>query len=155
MLLWALATVAASNRPAHTTLNNGVQMPWINNGAWDLHHVSPSEAEAMEEWLALGGRGLDTAFSYGTKDQIGVGIAVRNSTVPRDDIFITTKIPCTGNTTSALGYVKADLAQLALPYADLILIHTPSGCKTEAEIQATWAGLEMAIAQNLTRAIGV
>ena len=46
-------------------LNTGAAMPLINNGAWDLHHATPSEADAMVLWMSLGGRGLDTAFSYG------------------------------------------------------------------------------------------
>jgi len=106
-------------------------------------------------WLTLGGRGLDTAFSYGAKDQTGMGAAVRNTAVARGDIFLTTKIPCAGNASGALDYVRTDLQQLGLEYADLILIHTPKACKTHAEIQATWEGLEKAMALNLTRAIGV
>ena len=134
-----------------------VQLPWISNGAWDLHHATPSEADATSLWLQLGGRGLDTAYSYGSADQIGVGDAVRKAapTIPRGDIFVTTKIPCAGNASGALAYVKEDLAQLGLAYADLILIHTPAKCTSDAEIQATWQGLEHALALNLTRAIGV
>ena len=68
----------------------------------------------MSLWLQLGGRGLDTAYSYGSADQIGVGVAVRKAAqagIPRADIFVTTKIPCAGNASGALAYVKEDLAQ--------------------------------------------
>ena len=78
------------------------ELPMISDGAWDLHHTTPSESDAMSLWLELGGRGLDTAFSYGSKDQIGVGVAVRRAApaIPRDQIFVTTKIPCAGNASS-------------------------------------------------------
>eukprot|EP01043_Picozoa_sp_COSAG02_P070868 COSAG02_NODE_12722_length_1503_cov_1.712963_2_plen_118_part_00 len=112
-------------------------MPWISNGAWDLHHATPSETDAMLEWISLGGRGLDTAFSYGVQDQTGMGAAVRNASVPRKELFVTTKIPCAGNASSALDYVRQDLAQLKLPYVDLLLIHQPNGCKTAAELQVS------------------
>jgi aryl-alcohol dehydrogenase-like predicted oxidoreductase len=161
-------TAAAALRPT-LRLSNGLQMPWINNGAWDLHHATPSETAAMLEWVALGGRGLDTAYSYGVKDQTGVGAAVKQTKVPRAELFITTKIPCAGNASGALAYVRQvplprgeggggdmgrrgaryvvgasaraaprgtqDLAQLGLPYADLVLIHQPTACRTAGELQ--------------------
>ena len=74
-------------------LRGGVKMPWISNGAWDLHHSTPSETDAMLEWISLGGRGLDTAYSYGVTDQTGMGAAVRKASVPREELFLTTKIP--------------------------------------------------------------
>lgn len=133
----------------------GVTLPWISNGAYDLHHTTPNQTEAMLLWLSLGGRGLDTAFSYGVTDQTATGAAVRQTSVPRDQVFLTTKIPCAGNASGALEYVRQDLAQLGLPYADLVLIHTPKSCASAAEIQATWKGLEQALSLGLTRSIGV
>ena len=80
---------------------------------------------------------------------------MRQTAVPRGDIFLTTKIPCAGNASAALDYVRQDLSQLQLPYADLILIHQPKGCESTAQLQATWQGLEQAVGLGLARAIGV
>jgi diketogulonate reductase-like aldo/keto reductase len=151
----APALPLVDDRSTGVTLRGGVQMPWISNGAWDLHHTTPDETEAMLEWISLGGRGLDTAYSYGAKDQTGMGAAVGKASVPREDLFLTTKIPCAGNASGAMHYIQQDLAQLKLSYVDLLLIHEPTGCKTAAQLQETWKGLEEALEKRLTRAIGV
>ena len=75
-------------------------------------------------FLKLGGRGVDTAFSY--FNQEAVGQAVREqSIVPRKDIFLTTKIECMGTAELALDAIKWDLSRLGLSYVDLLLIHAP------------------------------
>ena len=141
----------------------------------------------LAAWFKAGGRGLDTAWKY--RNQIAYGDAVttfmKESGTPRSDIFITTKIPCTGDTQKALDLVKEDVEKLGTT-PDLVIIHgsgqippfapgdplycwDPGSpmhpgdpfprylpcCKDIAGIQATWAGLEQALEQNLTRAIGV
>ena len=156
LALFSPVPAAVVGPPCVQLLNAaGVRLPWVSNGAYDLHHISPTETQAMLQWLELGGRGLDTAYSYGAKDQKGVGAAVHQTKVPRAEVFVTTKIPCAGNASAALDYVRQDLSQLQLPYADLVLIHEPSGCKGAAELQGTWKGLEQAVALKLARAIGV
>ena len=119
----------------------------------------------MERWFAQGGRGVDTAWMY--NNQIVVGWALGNTSQPlREDVFVTSKVPCVGTAEGALKYIKQDLAQLAVPQVDLMLIHSPAAlgcppglgrpcCVNASDIQATWKGLEQALAQNLTRAIGV
>ena len=149
---------------SHFEIAKGVFMPWLSNGAVGFPKNNTEQA-AIELWLKQGGRGVDTAWSY--HNQVQVGQAMRNSAVPRPDIFLTTKIPCVGSAAAAMDYIKRDQAQLCggmpgatwcegQPFADLILIHEAgASCKTEAMLQATWKGMEMALAANLTRSIGV
>lgn len=114
---------------------------------------------------------LDTAWNY--HNQQGVGWAIGNvSGAAREELFITTKIPCVGSAQAAVEYVESDLLQLQVAEVDLVLIHSPGiapaplgqplgcwgfqpCCNTSEQLQATWAGLELALARNLTRAIGV
>ena len=159
------------------TIAPGVAMPVISNGYIDriAHRENKSApddtTQAFATWFAQGGRGVDTAYMYKNQPQIGAAIAA--AALPREALFVTTKIHCTGSAATALAMVKADLAQLGLARADLVLIHgtgfvppfapgNPTDCFGQkpccadmAGIQATWAGLEEALAQNLTRAIGV
>ncbi len=101
----------------------------------------------------------------GTETQEAVGAAVTASTVPRDQIFVTTKVPCCtgshaarcsqrgyGNLTTAEA-VDRDLRELGLPQADLILVHWP--CDDDADTVQIYLDLEQALAAGKTRAIGV
>jgi diketogulonate reductase-like aldo/keto reductase len=102
-------------------------------------------------------------------NQVEIAQAIREADIPREELFITTKIPCTGDSESALAHVKADLAQLNLTQLDLVIIHGTGAvppyapgdpqysrnCSSLAHIQATYAGLEKALALKLTRAVGV
>lgn len=148
-------------------------MPVVSNGA-----VTPlnakydaEEAAALEEWIRLGGRGLDSAWNYNL--QGGVGWAIGNtSEAVRAELFVTTKIPCVGSASAALAYIEADLRQLQVASVDLLLIHSPGYgtapvgqpagcwghtpcCANAAELQATWAGLEAAHTKGLVKAIGL
>eukprot|EP01047_Picozoa_sp_COSAG01_P083970 COSAG01_NODE_17815_length_1122_cov_1.169110_1_plen_97_part_10 len=84
-------------------------MPWLSNGAVGYPGHTQEQA-AIELWLSKGGRGVDTAWSY--KNQAQVGYALGNSSVPRSEIFLTTKIPCVGSAAAALRNLRLDLAQL-------------------------------------------
>jgi diketogulonate reductase-like aldo/keto reductase len=64
-------------------------MPWLSNGAVG-YPSNATEQAAMELWLAQGGRAIDTAFSY--HNQAQVGYALGNTSVPRSEIFLTTKV---------------------------------------------------------------
>ena len=126
----------------------------------------------LAPWLAAGGRGIDTAYDYGknvpggTQQSVAAVLAATPS-LKRSDVFITTKIPagldfsgtqCRSlDPTVALGVVKENLKELDTPYVDLVLLHAPCKGLFNADKQnaALWQGLEMALAQNLTRAIGV
>lgn len=75
----------------------------------------------VSEWLALGGRHIDTALEYNS--QTGIGAALRNSTVPRAEVFVTSKIPGPVGGERAVQMVGTCLDQLGLQYIDLMLVH--------------------------------
>merc|ERR1719461_2417300 len=96
-------------------------MPLVNLGHPD--DQSANETQALELWLSLGGSGVDTTWDYDNQDQVGA--AIRASGRSRDSIFVTTKIPHAVGREKALGFVKEDLKEMGLDYADLVLIHSP------------------------------
>jgi diketogulonate reductase-like aldo/keto reductase len=109
------------------------------------------------------------ALAAADHNQAEIAQAIHQSGVRREDLFITTKIPCTGDSDSALAHVRADLQQLGLTQLDLVIIHGTGAvppfapgdpqysknCSSLAHIQATYAGLERALEMNLSRAVGV
>ncbi len=102
------------------TLNNGVEMPILGFG---VYQIPPEQTEqAVTDALAVGYRLLDTAAAYGNEE--AVGRAVAKSGVPREDLFITTKLwvqdPGEDNTRRAF---DASLRKLGLDHVDLYLIH--------------------------------
>ena len=148
VLFGGMATAQPS--PSNTTpIAPGVLLPFANIGGV---HSFPSNYSL---WLDVGGRGLDTALIYDHSDhdvQWSVGDAVAHSGLPRQQLFITTKVPCcpgvgvfvqefdadgwcrdhgyyngTGTGTSIADSVEHDLAQLQLPFVDLLLLHWPCG----------------------------
>ena len=142
-------------------ISPGVFMPYVSLGHPDDGNVT--EKQSLELWLSLGGVGVDTAYDY--MNQNLVGAAIKASGRARDSIFVTTKIPNPVGREKALAFVKEDLKEMSLDYADLILIHSPCtrgfpgspSCtgRDASKILDTWRGLEDALAANLTRAIGV
>ena len=82
-------------------------------------------------------------------DQKSVGKGIKAAGLPRSELFVLTKVP---PILDAAKMVKQDLEQLQLDYVDLILLHNPT---TKADNAAQWAKLENALAQNLTRSIGI
>lgn len=132
------------------TLNNGSEMPQLGFG---VYKVAPDEAEgAVRTALEAGYRSIDTAALYGNED--GVGRAVANSDIPREDLFITTKL-----WNDAHGYDETlrafddSLGKLGLDYLDLYLIHWPVPARN-AYVE-TWKALEKLAAEGRCRAIGV
>ena len=108
-------------------------------------------------WIMAGGRGIDSAWSYDHGgyglSQRQMGIAIKESGVPRSELFITTKIPVSSNVSAADGTIEYDLTQLMVAHVDLLLIHTPG--KSSKDIATTWSAMEAALAAGKTRAIGV
>lgn len=151
-------------------------MPLVSDGAIGYPNHD-RETAGLELWIKSGGRGIDTAFDYYNQRQ--VGWAVGNITcsppacigIPRQQIFLTSKIPCVGSADAAVSYIRQDLELLDQSYVDLMLIHFPGkpgetaewgfGCNSTDPVvmkqqrQATYAGLERALELNLTRSIGV
>lgn len=130
------------------TLNNGVEMPILGFG---VYQIPPENTEqAVSDALAAGYRLLDTAAAYGNEE--AVGRAIGSSGVPRGELFVTTKLwvqdaPAEDNTRRAL---ETSLAKLGLDHVDLYLMHQPYG-----DVYGQWRAMEAAGQEGLARAIGV
>lgn len=129
----------------HQTLNNGVQLPMVGFGTWDVR--GEKGRRCILDALELGCRLIDTAQMYG--NEAIVGEAVRESGLPRQDIFITTKLyrPSAGYQKAKAGIEKS-LHELQTDYIDLVLIHEPyenAPEMYEALKEAYWAGKIRAI----------
>jgi 2,5-diketo-D-gluconate reductase A len=122
-------------------------MPLVGFGTWQL--TGPRCREAVRYALQVGYRHIDTATIY--RNEREVGRAVRDSGVPREEVFITTKLPPrdTGRERRTLG---DSLRALGMDYVDLWLIHWPPGGRAAPQ---TWRQLLAARDQGLARAVGV
>jgi diketogulonate reductase-like aldo/keto reductase len=130
-------------------LNNGVLIPRLGLGVYQSAEGQETET-AVAYALEIGYRLIDTASVYGNEKD--VGRAVKSSRIPREDLFITTKVwnSDQGYDTTLAAFHKS-LAKLAIDYIDLYLIHWPA---TETRLQ-TWRALEELYRQGLCRSIGV
>ena len=131
----------------YVTLNNGVKMPQLGYG---VYQTPPEETEkCVLEAIKNGYRSIDTAQAYNNEE--GVGNAITKCGLPREELFITTKIWITN-----AGYEKAkksideSLKKLKTDYVDLLLIHQPFG-----DYYGTYRAMEEAYSQGKARAIGV
>lgn len=134
----------------YVTLNNGVRIPQIGFGVFQ---VPPETTQSVvERALEAGYRHIDTAAAY--NNEAGVGAAVRASGLPRDQVFITTKLR-NGEQGygSALKAYDDSLARLGLDYADLYLIHWPNPAADK--FVDSWRALERIYHEGRVRAIGV
>ena len=132
------------------TLNNGVAIPQVGFGVFQV----PDEATAAAVGAALeaGYRHIDTAALY--RNERSVGQAIRDSGIPREEIFVTTKLWNTDQGEERAGPAfAASLERLGLDYVDLYLIHWPVPAANR--YAGTWAALEKFLADGRTRAIGV
>jgi 2,5-diketo-D-gluconate reductase A len=132
------------------TLNNGVRMPQLGFGVFQ---VGDGEArEAVATALEYGYRSIDTAALYGNEH--GVGVAVRASGIPREELFVTTKL---WNADQGAARVEPaferSLDKLGLDYVDLYLIHWPVPSRNL--FVETWQAFERLYAHGRARAIGV
>jgi 2,5-diketo-D-gluconate reductase A len=139
----------ASPVPA-VELHDGVSIPQLGFGVFQ---VPPAETRVtVEEALAAGYRHIDTAAAYGNEEGVGAAIAV--SGIPREEIFVTTKLwNSEQGHDSALAAADRSLAALGLDHIDLYLIHWPlpaTGLYLE-----TWRAFEALKAAGKTRSIGV
>ncbi|MBD7956362.1 aldo/keto reductase [Microbacterium sp. Sa4CUA7] len=140
------------------TLANGVQIPKLGLGTWfiDDGKVGRAVGDAIE----IGYRNIDTAQAYG--NERGVGEGVRGSGVPRDELFVSTKLAAEiKEYDAAVTAIDRSLATLDVGYIDLMLIHSPQpwndfrgGDYGEGNRQA-WRALEEAHTAGKIRAIGV
>ncbi|MFC2595230.1 aldo/keto reductase [Corynebacterium durum] len=130
------------------TLNNGVEMPILGLGVYQL--TEPGECErVVSEALELGYRSIDTAASYRNEEAVGRAIAA--SGIPRDELFITSKvwIQDAGEKPARAAFERS-LERLGLDYLDLYLIHQPMG-----DVYGSWRALENINKDGLSRAVGV
>ena len=141
-------------------LNNGVQIPKIGFGTWQISNEDA--VGAVEVALKAGYIHIDSASGYGNEE--GVGQAVRASGIPREELFITTKVPAEIKTyEEAVANIEFSLAKLDLGYIDLLLIHAPqpwdkpwqSGHRYYEENVAVWKALEEFYKAGKVKSIGI
>lgn len=129
------------------TLNNGVEMPVLGFGVYQI--PSDDTEQALMTAIEVGYRLIDTAAAY--QNEEAVGRAVRSSGVPRDEIFVTTKLwiqePGEANARAAF---ERSLKRLGMDHVDLYLIHQPFG-----DYYSAWRAMEQLHAEGAARAIGV
>lgn len=130
-------------------LHNGVEMPYFGLGVYKVEEGAEVESTVAEA-LKLGYRLIDTAALY--QNEEGVGQAVRESGLPREEIFVTTKVWNTDQGyDSALKAFETSLGKLGLDYIDLYLIHWP----VKGKYLETWRALERIYEEGRVKAIGV
>ena len=129
------------------TLNNGVRMPMLGYG---VYQVSNAECErCVLDAISVGYRAIDTAQSYGNEE--AVGSAVQKCGVPRDELFLTTKVWISNaGYEAAKDSIDRSLQKLRTDYIDLLLIHQPFG-----DYYGTYRAMEEAYKAGKLRAIGV
>jgi diketogulonate reductase-like aldo/keto reductase len=129
-------------------LNNGVEMPLLGFGVFQVTDLAECERSVLEA-ITTGYRLIDTAASYMNEE--AVGKAIKSSGVPREDLFITTKLWIQSN-----GYegtkkaFEASLKKLGLDYLDLYLMHQPYG-----DVYGEWRAMQELYKEGRVRAIGV
>lgn len=130
------------------TLNNGVKMPILGFGVFQIDDQEVCE-QAVYNALMAGYRLIDTAAVY--ENEAAVGRAIKRSNIPREEIFVTTKLWIQdAGYESAKKAFEASLARLKLDYLDLYLIHMPYG-----DVHGAWRALEELYREGRIRAIGV
>ena len=131
----------------YTTLSNGIQMPLLGYGVFQ---IPPQEAErCVADALSVGYRLIDTAQAYFNEE--GVGAAIAKSGIPREEIFLVTKVWISNNgEEKAAASIDESLRKLGTDYIDLLLIHQAYG-----DVFGTWRAMEKAYKAGKVRAIGV
>ncbi|MFJ5624600.1 aldo/keto reductase [Peribacillus loiseleuriae] len=130
------------------TLNNGIEMPILGFGVYQIQDVNECE-ESVYKAIMVGYRLIDTAASYLNEE--AVGRAIKRSGVPREELFITTKlwVQDTGYEKTKKAFERS-LERLQLDYLDLYLIHQPFG-----DVYGSWRAMEEFYREGKIRAIGV
>lgn len=131
----------------HRILNNGVEMPVLGFGVYQVGETVCEQC--VRDAIAAGYRSIDTASAY--LNERAVGRAIRRSGVPREELFITTKlwVQDAGYESTKRAFAKS-LERLQLDYLDLYLIHQPFG-----DVYGAWRAMEELYREGAVRAIGV
>lgn len=142
------------------TLNNGVKIQQLGLGTWFI--PDDQAAEAVKAAVALGYRHIDTAQAYG--NERGVGDGVRTCGVPREELFVVSKVAAEHKTyESAAASIDETLAKMGLDYLDMMIIHSPqpwvevnqSENRYKEGNRQAWKALEEAYNEGKLKAIGV
>mmetsp|Transcript_34832 Transcript_34832/g.81345 ORF Transcript_34832/g.81345 Transcript_34832/m.81345 type:complete len:303 (+) Transcript_34832:112-1020(+) len=154
-LVLAAAAILAATSPGKASgatpsieIAPGVKMPLLNAGIGN-----------RSIWVEAGGRGLDTAFIYGDDDQKSAGTTVAKSGVPREELFITTKVPCCPSNfvqctfSDTHANLQHDLDMLGVGQVDVMLLHWP--CETFEQTLRAYKAIEDFYDAGKARAIGV
>lgn len=132
----------------YTILNNGIKMPMVGFGVFQIHDAKITQT-VVEEAIKTGYRLIDTAQVYGNEE--AVGKAIKASGVPREELFITTKLWISDfSYEAAKDAFNESLRKLDLDYVDLYLLHQPFG-----DIFGAWRALEELYKEGKIKAIGV
>jgi diketogulonate reductase-like aldo/keto reductase len=139
-------------------LANGDHIPRVGFGTWLLADGDECY-DAVREALAAGYRHIDTARAY--RNERSVGRAVRDSGVPREEVYVTSKLPAEAKSyDAAIAEFETTMEQLGLDYLDLYLVHAPwpwneRGADYREENKAIWKAMEEFLASGRVKAIGV
>lgn len=139
--------ILMTSRNQAVEIATGVSMPMVGFGTWQI--TGEAAYTSTRFALDVGYRHIDTALLYGNEAQ--VGRALRDSGVPREDVFVTTKLP-PDRANRVQATIEGSLAALGLDYVDLWLIHWPPGGGPAIK---AWQGFLEARDNHLTRAVGV
>lgn len=132
----------------YTILNNGIKMPMVGFEVFQIHDAKTTQT-VVEEAIKTGYRLIDTAQVYGNEE--AVGKAIKASGVPREELFITTKLWISDfSYEAAKDAFNESLRKLDLDYVDLYLLHQPFG-----DIFGAWRALEELYKEGKIKAIGV
>ncbi|MEK3805960.1 aldo/keto reductase [Bacillus sp. FSL H8-0547] len=139
----------AKNLQDTTTLHNGVKMPWFGLGVFKVE--DGNEVVNSVKWaIEAGYKSIDTAAIYGNEE--GVGQAIKESGVAREELFITTKVwNADQGYDSTLKAFDESMKKLGLEYLDLYLVHWP----VKGKYKETWKALETLYKEGKVKAIGV
>jgi diketogulonate reductase-like aldo/keto reductase len=124
-------------------------MPWLGLGVWQIRDDTETE-RVVRTAIELGYRSIDTAMIYG--NERGVGRGIRHGGVPRDRLFVTTKVwPDDVRRNRVIEAFEASLSRLGLEYVDLYLVHWP----VAGQIVQAWRAMEQLADSTRVKAIGV
>jgi 2,5-diketo-D-gluconate reductase A len=129
------------------TLNNGVEMPILGFGVFQVKDLAECERSVLDA-IETGYRLIDTAQSYMNEE--AVGKAIKKSGIPREELFITTKLWIQSKGEDTKKDFEKSLKKLQLDYLDLYLIHQPFG-----DVYGEWRAMEELYKEGKVRAIGV
>ena len=130
----------------YVTLNNGVEMPILGYGTYQT--PTRITEQCVADALRIGYRSIDTAQCYGNEQE--VGRACRKSGVPRNELFITTKLWACHGYQDTLRSIDGSLKKIGMDDIDLLLIHEPTG-----DVHEIYRAMEIAYKGGKLRAIGV